>query len=128
MSKILNASIIVFVAAFAGLIIPTNNNIGTAEAQNGYYDEYEQEYYPEYDNSYYEEDQTGYGYYDKDYYPKPGKLTVKKELFQCFDPTGVTTSNTKCLFEFEQTQPGQPLTSNVVPQIVRSTKTVLTQE
>ena len=68
MSKILNASIIVFVAAFAGLLIPTNNNIGTAEAQNEYYDEYEQDYYPEYDNSYYQEDQqTGYGYYDKDY-------------------------------------------------------------
>jgi len=115
MSKILNASMIVFVAAFAGLLIPTNNNIGTAEAQNEYYDEYEQEYYPEYDNSYYQEDQTGYGNYEKDYYPTPGKLTVKKELFQCFNPTGVTTSTPNACFEFEQTQPGQPFTSKVVP-------------
>ncbi|MGB9169681.1 MAG: hypothetical protein WCB31_12225 [Nitrososphaeraceae archaeon] len=119
MSKILNASIIVFVAAFAGLLIPTNNNIGTAEAQNGYYDEYEQEYYPEYDNSYYEEDQTGYGYYDKDYYPKPGKLTVKKELFQCFNPPtsggGVVTQTPNACFEFEQNEQGQPTTSKVVP-------------
>src|SRR5574339_826981 len=104
MSKILNASIIVFVAAFAGLMIPGNNSIGTAQAQNQYYDEYEDdEYYPSNDNSYYEEDQqsgygyndndqTGYGYNDNNYYQKPGKLTVKKELFQCFNPTGPTPS------------------------------------
>ena len=119
MSKILNAGMIVFVAAFAALLIPTNNNIGTAEAQNGYYDEYEQEYYPEYDNSYYQEDQTGYGYYDKEYYPKPGKLTVKKELFQCFNPPtsggGVVTQTPNACFEFEQNEQGQPTTSKVVP-------------
>jgi len=115
MSKVLNASIIVFVAAFAGLLIPGNNIIGTAQAQNEYYDEYEQEYYPEYDNSYYEEDQTGYGNYEKDYYPKPGKLTVIKELFQCFNPTGVTTSTPQTCREFPVGQPGQPVTSNVVP-------------
>jgi hypothetical protein len=126
MSKILNASIIVFVAAFAGLFIPANNNIGTAEAQNGYYDEYDDEYYPESDNSYYEQDQKGYGYNDKDqkgygyndnsYYPKPGKLTVIKELFQCFDPEGVTTSTPQTCREFVgQTQSGHPVTSTVVP-------------
>jgi hypothetical protein len=116
MSKILNASMIVFVAAFAGLLIPSNYNIvGTAEAQNGYYDEYEQEYYPEYDNSYYEEDQTGYGYYEKDHYPKPGKLTVKKELYECFNPEGVTTSTPNTCREFlVPHQSGYQETSNVV--------------
>jgi hypothetical protein len=125
MSKILNASIIVFVAAFAGLFIPANNNIGTAEAQNNYYDEYEEEYYPESDNSYYQEDQTGYGYNDRDqtgygyndnsYYPKPGKLTVIKELFQCFNPTGVTPSTPQSCSEFVPQPPGNPVTSTVVP-------------
>src|SRR5574339_927956 len=117
MSKILNASIIVFVAAFAGLMIPGNNSIGTAQAQNQYYDEYEDdEYYPSNDNSYYEEDQhtgygyndndqTGYGYNDNNYYQKPGKLTVKQELFQCFNPnpSGVNTSTRQDCSEFTQT-------------------------
>ena len=136
MSKILNASIIVFVAAFAGLFIPANNNIGTAEAQNNYYDEYEEEYYPEFDNSYYQQDQTGYGYNDRDqagygyndrdqagygyndnsYYPKPkpGKLTVIKELFECFNPTGVTPSTPLSCSELVPTPPGNPVTSTVV--------------
>ena len=132
MSKILNASIIVFVAAFAGLMIPGNNSIGTVQAQNQYYDEYEDdEYYPENDNSYYEEDQhtgygyndndqTGYGYNDNNYYKKPGKLTVKKELFQCFNPPtigggSVETQTPSTCSEFPQNQPGHPTTSKVVP-------------
>jgi len=128
MSKILNASIIVFVAAFAGLMIPGNNSIGTAQAQNQYYDEYEDdEYYPSNDNSYYEDqqtgyndrDQTGYGYNDNNYYQKPGKLTVKKELFQCFNPTtsggSVETQTPSTCSEFPQNQPGHPTTSKVVP-------------
>jgi len=125
MSKILNASIIVFVAAFAGLMMPGNNSIGTAQAQNQNYDEYEDdEYYPSNDNSYYGEDQqsgygyndkgqqSGYGYNDNNYYQKPGKLTVKKELFQCFNP-GVTTSTPQGCSEFIHL--GDPTTSTVIP-------------
>ena len=140
MSKILDAGIIVFVAAFAGLLIPSNI-VGIATAQNGY-DEYEDdEYYPQQDNSYYQDNQRGYGYsdrdyqtgsgysdrdyqtgygnYEKDHYAKPGKLTVIKELFQCFNPTtggSVNSQTPQTCTEFIQTpQPGHPATSTLVP-------------